>query len=438
MNRFKSFLLLLTLVGFMWGCETTDPFVNDVQIGLVAGDYELAMEAVDEALEENPDNSVAHYYKGIVLGNQAADTEDPSERKDLYAQARESFMTSKELMEAEEERPSEYEEIDTSMTAFWAEEYNTAVNILTDDSTRNATENPNETSIIHLDNAATINPDSARTFQVMSSAYFNNNDVENAISSYEKAMALLDNPEIEDYEYIISLYLSEGPAEKAIEYSEQAREDFPDESVFVQFLADGYIQSGERDRGIAIVQELIDEDPENAQYRRVLGTQIYQTVDELNSRASDLYEEQYDLRQQSRNMSGSELEDAESQIEELQAEIDEIETDIDELVEIASTEMKTVVELEPNDEEANFILGIIYQNHAANLFERRNNTTENDVAQEFDQEARENLQEALVYYERAAELNPDNPEYWQSLFQVYTTLGMEEEAEEAMERAGDI
>jgi len=98
--------------------------------------------------------------------------------------------------------------------------------------------------------------------------------------------------------------------------------------------------------------------------------------------------------------------------------------------------MERVVELEPDSESANFILGIIYQNRAANLFERRNNTTDNEIAEQLDSQARDNLRNALIYYERAAEINPDNPENWQSLFQVYTTLGMEEEAEEAMERAG--
>jgi adenine-specific DNA methylase len=117
-------------------------------------------------------------------------------------------------------------------------------------------------------------------------------------------------------------------------------------------------------------------------------------------------------------------------------EFDEIEANIDELTQISAEQMKKVVELEPESESANFILGIIYQNRAANLFERRNNTTDNAQANEYDDMARDVLQNALTYYERAAEINPDNPDNWQSLFQVYTTLGMEEEAAEAMEKAG--
>lgn len=435
MKRYKSFLFLLTFVGFLWGCETTDPFVNEVQLGLVTGDYELAMEAVDEALEADPDNAVAHYYKGLILGSQADEISEPEERKSLYEESRASMDRARELMDAEEERPAEYEEMEETITAFWAEEYNAGVNILTDDSTREATPDPNWTAIAHFENAATIQPDSALTYQVMSSAYYNEQEVDMAISSYEKAMERLEEPEVDDYEYIISLYLMQEEYNKAIDLSEQAMEDHPDETAFVQYLADAYIQSGDRDRAIELVQNLIDEDPENPQYRRVMGTQIYQTVDQLNNEASDLYEEQFDLRQESRNLSGEELQDAENRIEAIQTEIDEIEAEIDELVQISTSEMEKVIELEPDDESAHFILGIIYQNHAANLFERRNNTTDHEESSAYDEEARENLREALKYYERAAELNPDDPEYWQSLFQVYTTLGMEEEAREAMEKA---
>lgn len=435
MKSYKSLLLLLTFVGFLWGCETTDPFVNEVQLGLVTGDYEMAMEAVDNALETDPDNAVAHYYKGYIYASQAEEVEDPRERKSLYEQARASMDRAKELMEAQEEVPSEYQEMEDTVTSLWANEYNSGVNILTDDSTRNATPDPNWTAIAHFENAATIQPDSALTYQVMSSTYFNEQEVDMAISTYEEAMRLLETPEVDDYEYLISLYLMDEQFEKAITLSEEAMEQYPDETVFVQFLADAYIQSGERETAIELVEGLIAEEPDNPQYRRVLGTQIYQTVDELNSKASDLYEEQFQIRQESRGLSGAELQEAESQINSIQSEIDEIEADIDELVQISTREMKRVVELEPEDESAHFILGIIYQNHAANLFERRNNTTDNEEANAYDQEARENLREALKYYERAAEINPDDPEYWQSLFQVYTTLGMEEEAREAMEKA---
>jgi tetratricopeptide (TPR) repeat protein len=436
MKSFKPFLIIFAVVGLLWACETTDPFVEEVQIHMLTGDYETALQTVEEAIETNPSNHTAHFYKGVVLGSQAESLEDPRERKPYYERARESFDTAKELMLSLEERPDEYEELENTIISFWADEYNMGVNIQNEDSLYEATPNPYETSLAHFENAATVNPDSAMTFQVISSTHFQLNDTENAISSYERAMELLEQPGVDDYEYLISLYLYENRYENAITLSESAMEDYPDETVFVQFLADAYIQSGERERAVSLIEGLIEDDPENPQYRRVLGTQVYQNVDQITADVSDLYQRQFDLRGEARNQQGDELEQTQRELDELDAQIEAMEAEIDQLTQISVREMERVVELEPDSESAHFILGIIYQNRAANLFERRNNTTDNQEAQEYDDRARENLREALIYYERAAEINPDNPENWQSLFQVYTTLGMEEEAAQAMERAG--
>ncbi|MCC5941987.1 MAG: tetratricopeptide repeat protein [Balneolaceae bacterium] len=436
MKSYKPFLLIIALAGLFWACETTDPFVNEVQLSIFTGDYETALATVDEAIAENEANHVAHYYRGIVLAAQAESLEDPAERRSYYERARESFMTSRGLMEGMEETPDEYEELNDAIVVYWADEYNAGVNFQTDDSLFNATPDPLRVSLAHFHNAATINPDSAMTFQVMSSTYFQLEEVDDAISSYEKAMSLLNPPEVDDFEYLASLYLFQERFDDAIRTSEEALEIYPDESVFVQFMADAYIQAGDQERAIALVEDLIANDPENPTYRRVLGTQIYQTVDGITAEVAQLYERQFDLRQAARNQRGEELDQTQAEIEQLDRRIDEMEAEIDELTQISVREMRMVTELEPDSESAHFILGIIYQNRAANLFDRRNNTTDNQEAQDYDERARENLREALVYYERAAEINPDNPENWQSLYQVYVTLGMEAEAEEAMRRAG--
>jgi tetratricopeptide (TPR) repeat protein len=436
MKSIKPLLYIFALVGFLWACETTDPLVNDVQILLVTGEFDQALEVVDAALAEDQNNHIAHYYKGVILTAQAESFEDPRERKPYYERARSSFDSAKNLMAELEETPGELEELEETVTFYWAEEFNSGVNILNDDSVFAATPDPNLTAVAHFENAATVQPDSSLSYQVMSSAYFNADDIDNAVSSYERAMELLSSPAQDDYEYMISILLVQPNFERAIEYSEEARANFPGETVFVQLLADAYLQAGEQDKAIELVEGLIAEDPENPQYRRVLGTQVYQTVSELSNEVSGMYESAFELRRNMRSLQGNERERAERQLAEIESEIDAIEDQMDELTQISIREMGRVVELEPESESANFILGIIYQNRAASLFERRNNTEDNMEAQDLDARARENLQEALVYYERAAEINPDNPENWQSLFQVYTTLGMEEEAMEAMERAG--
>lgn len=436
MKRYKLFFLLFAFAGFLWSCESTSPLVNEVQLSLVTGNYEAALETVNTAIEEDPNNHIAHFYKGVVLSSQAESFEDPREREEYYARAKDSYDTARSLMQEMEETPDELEELNNTVISYWADEYNMAVNIQNDDSLFNATEDPYRTSLAHLENAVTINPDSAMTYQVMSSTHFQLEQIDQAIATYEQAMERLEEPETSDYEYLTSLYLYDNQYEKAISMAEDALERNPGNSMFVQFMADAYIQSGEREKAVEIVQDLIDEDPENPQYRRVLGTQIYQNVEELGQEAAGMYQELFGLRQDVRNMSGDERAATEAEIEDLSQEIDDLENQIDELTKISISQMEKVVELEPESESANFILGIIYQNRAANLFERRNNTTDNELANEYDEMAREVLRDALTYYEKAAEINPDNPENWQSLFQVYTTLGMEEKAAEAMEKAG--
>lgn len=436
MKSLKPLLLIFLFAGILWGCETTSPLVNDVQVQLLTGNYDEALSIVNDAIAEDENNYIAHYYKGYVLSSQAETFEDPRDRQEYYERARESYDRAKEIMSSLEEEPAEYQELEDTVTSFWADEFNAGVNILNDDSTRAVTPDPNYTALAHFENAATIQPDSALTYQVMSSAYFNEEEIDEAVRTYEKAMDMLETPEAADYEYMVGILLVNENYDRAISYAEEAMEMYPDENIFIQLLADAYLQSGQRDEAIELVEGLIEDDPENPQYRRVLGTQIYQIVSELNDEVSEHYEEVFELRQQLRNASGSEQEQIESEIDELQSLINRKETDADELVEIAIREMKKVTELVPNDESANFILGIIYQNRAASLFDRRNNTEDNQEAQRYDEMARENLEQALVYYERAAEINPDNPENWQSLFQVYTILGMEDKAEEAMEKAG--
>src|SRR5690625_2073267 len=102
MKRYTPILLIILFLSFLWSCETTDPLVNEVQISSFTGDYDTALETVNNAIEINSDNYIAHYYKGVVLSSQAYEMEPASARKDVYAQARESLERDRELLVAQE------------------------------------------------------------------------------------------------------------------------------------------------------------------------------------------------------------------------------------------------------------------------------------------------------------------------------------------------
>lgn len=437
MKRIQILLFPLLLIGFLWGCEATDPLVSEMETNTFLGNYDAVFDAADRALEADSSNSIAYFYRGIAYSAQAQDINPSWERRSNYENSREAFMNAKEWMNRAEERPEEYSEIDDYITNFWAEEHNAAIGYLTDDSVRATVNEPERYAVGHLQNATTIQPDSALSYIVLASTQFNQGDTPKAIETYEMAIERLETPESDDYEFLISLYLDQDQYEKAQDMTLRAREDYPENTQFVQFLADIYIQQGNIDEAISIIEDLIAQEPDNPQYYRVLGTQIYQNVSTINSEVSQLYNDAFDLEREIRSLSGSEREQMEDQLDEIRNRIEVLQNESEELTEVAVNNMEEVVRLQPEDDDAYNILGIIYQNKAANLFEQRNSIVDDNVlVQELDERAREALEEARRYYERAAEIDPDVPEYWESLFQVYTTLGMEEEAREAMEKAG--
>lgn len=437
MKSLKFLLFPFLLAGIIWGCESTNPLVDEMETNSLLGNYDAVLETANTALEQDSSNGLAYFYRGIAYGSKAQQLEQPWEGEELYQMSRESFTEAEEWMNKAEERPEEYEEIDEIITSFWADEHNNAVAFLTEDSLRSTVNDPERYALGHLNNATTIQPDSALSFVVLASTQFNEGDIPAAIETYEAAMEKMETPEIEDYEFLISLYINQEQYDKAQELSLEANEVYPEHTEFVQFLADVYIQKGDVDEAITIIEDLIADEPDNPQYYRVLGTQIYQNVSEINSEIAELYNEVFEKEREARQLSGEEEEAAREEIEQVRNEISELQQESDELTDIAIENMEEVIRLQPEDDEAYNILGIIYQNKAANLFEQRNSIVDDsELVQELDQQARDTLQQSREYYEKAAEIDPDVPEYWESLFQVYTTLGMEEKAQEAMEKAG--
>lgn len=434
----KPFSLLSTLaVAILFvGCTSVSPLVKETQDNIGSGNYEAALASAELAIEENPTSGVGQYYKAVALGSLGQDSEDVAARRGYYADALSTMEEAKSLFSAAEDVPDEADNADNIIRAIWADEHNSAVEILTVDSIAASYADPNQVAVDHLLNATTLAPDSVISYSVLSSAYYRVGDIESATTAYEWVMELLPTPDVDDYNYMINLYLASQRFENARDLATEAQSAFPTDERFIQYLADSYLQTGETDKAIEIVEDLIASDPTNPQYRLVLGTQVYQTVTELTDQISEMYVELYDQSQALRSLSGSEKSDAEATLAELQAEADALEADIVGYTDLAIEQVTRATELDPSSANTFNILGVIYQNKSALYFDKRNNTADYDLADEYDAQAREILDMARVAYEQATKLDEGNPEYWQSLFQIYTTLNMPEKAQEAMEKAG--
>ncbi|MEX1010515.1 MAG: tetratricopeptide repeat protein [Balneolaceae bacterium] len=433
----RSITLLFLTAGLLWSCSPMDPITREVKTHFENLNYEEAVAAADSALQENPANALAHYYRGVSYGMMASTIQPPADRIPYYQELRSSLEEARRYFESmEDEPPAEYNEIEGIIIEFWSAEHNIAAEIYLSDSLRAETPNPDEAIVSHLKNAITIEPDSALSYIVLSSILHQQGDTQSAMEYYEEAMPRLDPPQVEDYDYMIGSYFMHERFEDARDLSLEARELYPDEDLFIQYLADAYLRLDNADEAIALIRGLVESDPNNPRFQYILGSQIYHLADqEYLIPASTTFRQALSIMEQLDDLSGQEQADLQEHIDELLAKAEELEQQGEELSIEATEALNLSVELDGDMPEPWHVLGVIHQNRAASFFDKRNNTLDNDQAMEYDELGMEQLEHAREYYENAVELSPDRNNYWFALFQVYTGLGLDDLAEEALERS---
>lgn len=434
-RKFTTYFVITLFVGMIAGCGSSNPFVDDAQSNIKDQNFQAALEAAEQSIQNQPNDPLGYYYKGVALG-EIADTKEATARQEYYERMNDAFAQAEEMAAQAEDVPSEIERIPAVKNAVWQTEHNKAIEYASDDSVKNTVDNPLEISIAHLNNATTIQPDSVLSWDVKAQVYYMNDNVEGAVNSMEKVMELKNSLEAEDYARMAGYYsLAEKPQE-AIATLENGLEQYPENKDLATRLADGYTNAGQTDKAISTIEALIEQEPENPQFHLVLGTQIYKTVLTMSDTLKANSDQIFDLRQQLNQASGNEASQIKQQISELDSENTRLQQEINSLTERATKELNTVLEYRPNDATAYNTLGIIYQNKASALFDKRNRTDDNQMAAKIDAQAKDALKQAMEYYESAAEIDPDNQEYWKNLFSIYTALGMDQKAEEAMQKAG--
>lgn len=431
-------LVLTLLIGVIVGCGSSNPLADEAQSNIESQNFEQALAAAEKSIEQNPNDPLGYYYKGVALGEIAGAEEDPAERTETYERMNEAFAQAKEVAEKAENTPGEIERIDAVRNVLWQTEHNRAIEYVQDDSLKGTVDNPTLASKNHLQNATIIQPDSALSWNVLSQVSGMNEDFEDAANAKEHYIEMVPDTTLEanDYMQLASYYFQLEDEEQVIQALEAGNEQFPEHEEIISNLADAYQRAGEADKAISTVERLVEKDPENPQYRLVLGTQIYQRALVLNDSLSSNSDQIFELRNKLNEASDSEANQIKQQISSLEQENEQLQTQVEELTNRAENELQQVLEQRPNDASAYNTLGIIYQNRAKAIFDKRNNTNDNAKAAEFDKQGKELLEESMGYYEKATEIEPDNQQYWQRLFSIYTTLGMDEKAQEAMEKAG--
>ncbi|MDR8392151.1 tetratricopeptide repeat protein [Aliifodinibius sp. S!AR15-10] len=435
-KKLSTLSLLTLLIGILVaGCSSSNPYVDDAKSQMQDGNYQAALEAAQQSIKNQPNDPLGYYYQGVIYGDMAQEEENPAARQETYKKMNESFEQARELASKMEDPPSELENLGAVKTTIWSNEHNRAIELATSDSLRKALDNPIELAAEHLQNATLIMPDSVLSWDVLSEIQIMNNNTKAAIQAKEKVLDLKQQPSAQDYNRLADFYRAENNFKGAINVLSKGREAYPDSVFLSEKLADSYQSDGQYQKAISTVERLIERDPDNPQYHLALGTQLYQTVLELNDSLSTNSDQIFKLNKKLEAGSGN-TSSIKQQISELQSANKSLQSQISDLTDRAIEELNTVIEYRPDDASAYNTLGVIYQNKASALFEEREQTMDNQKAAEIDKQAREHLQDARKYYEKATEIDPDNKQYWESLFRVYVALGMDERAKEAQQKAG--
>ena len=229
------------------------------------------------------------------MNMKAGATDDITVREVLYSEMRSNLADARTAFAAMEKAPAEAEQVNNIILNAWGREHNKAIEYALDDSVMATVQNPIEYSIQHLVNATTANPDSTLSYDVLAQVYYMNSDYQGAAAAMAKVIELKNPGEASEYDRYASYNFLMGKPDIAVSALEEGLALYPDSTSLIQKMADGLFQTGDTDRALELVEGLIENDPTNAQYRLVIGTQIYQRVMTLSDSVSANSDLIYDI-----------------------------------------------------------------------------------------------------------------------------------------------
>lgn len=432
MNKNLTRVLSVSLLAlFLYSCSASNPNIESAKQNLQHKDYQKAIASLNQAIAQDSTDAEAYYYKGYVYSKMASQ-DSLDQRAEAYKKMRENYDKAKQLYNKQGKGGTkELTIMRMSTVRMWTNEHNSAVHLAANDSTRK----PGDLNkaVDHLHNAIAISPDSLISYEVLAEVYNMQGKTDQAENVLSDALSKSSKPPVNDYLRLAQFYQKSKKYDQSVKVLNEAKKDYPDNVKITQSLANTYLAMNDDKNAIAAVKTLISTDSTNVQYHLVYGTELYKLAMTMNDTLSSRYDRVFALQQKQQKNNTKKYQ---STIDELQNSNQKLASNIEDLTGKAITQLKYVVNHRPNDPTAYNTLGVIYRNKAAALLQLRNNTNDLQKSDSLDTAAKSALKKALPYYQKATQLDPNNKNYWQSLFKVYTVLGMNKKAEEAMKKAG--
>lgn len=380
---------------FFVSCTTSLTTLEQAQSSFDDGDYEQALSSVDKAIEENPEQANLLLLKAETLHELALEKDRPGERTVFY---REMTETLKRM------GPDVAEEIQQRKRVLignsWETEHKAGNRLYRSQVSEQTAGDDRINS--HLGNAIEIAPDSIDSYRIKTSNHYNRGELNRAIETLELANRNIADLPLDMREKHAFLLLEEGRLETAIELYSTLADSHPDNERIKHGLANAYILDGRHSESIQLLRELIESSPDNVSYRQAIATELFFQVQLL-------IEQMRDTRPDALTPDSA--------------------TELEQYLTEAEMHYQFVMEQHSGASEVTYLTGAFYKNTASQLFQLAEHL-ESPLEDQVEKMALDLLNRSVPVWRQLAETNPENSDVWRSIYQIYTRLGMTEEAEE--------
>jgi len=270
---------LVLVIGLFFGCASNQPSFSELKEG---GLYEEALQQINTALEENPDDAVLHLEKAKLLG-EWAQTKKAQSREPDYQEMVNSIGNALNVFSDPDIRTVS----DSLQAHYWMLEHDAGIAL---SSPQSESKNLDQ-ALVHFSNALTIDSGKASTYRSKAVAQYQLGYMEDALNTLQTAIAIVESPPLNLYEDIGLLYLESGNIDEAILNYEQAGIDIVTNKKIAYKIINHYLSTGEREKATELLEVLANEYPNNPDIRNVYGTELYRTTSNIISELKEAYQQ---------------------------------------------------------------------------------------------------------------------------------------------------
>lgn len=445
MNTFRlRFIAVLMVAVVIQACSGGDPNIESAKLNIRNKDYTAAIASTDRAIEVNPNNHDAYIWKARALSSRAMENANIDSRMPDYQAMIVALEKATDILNASEDPKAMLSilQIEEVRDEAWRLEHATSVNYVSKDT---ISDQDFARSISHMKNAVAIYPDSTLSSRALAEIYFLSGDVQSAATQMGETIKRAGDTAIaDDYVRLLQFQREAGMENELVASMEKAVQLFPGNKDVKIEVANTYLSRAEYDKAASTMSELISFEPDNAEFRYVYATLLFEAINNQISKLNDNYTVAFDLRSEYRETARKptsaantqRMQDIEKELENLNTTNGTIGAEINRLGDTVIEQLTKATELEPTTAKYFSLLGSIYDVKANVRFNEGNEQTDLAIADRMQNEAKEIWRKALPYMEKATELDPENRDNWATISRVYIRLGMTEQAQRAMERSG--